>query len=99
MGGSAKASADFGPGLEEMEILDPNGNSTEWQMSSPMEIGRSYLASAAGEGHIYVVGGCLTEGVSTAETFDIKTVRLNNYLRLWNLSYKIIAICRVLIVP
>ena len=73
MGGSAKASADFGPGLDEMEALDPASNSSGWSTVGSMLVGRSYLASSAGEGKIYMVGGCLTEKVSTAECYDVET--------------------------
>ncbi|TRY68736.1 hypothetical protein TCAL_10748 [Tigriopus californicus] len=100
-GGSAKASRDFGPGLNEMEILqscssspgsssNTNTNTTttsnsisaaKWIMGSSMDVGRSYLASALlhepddprHAGDLFVVGGCLTETVSTAEVYDSRT--------------------------
>ena len=77
-GGSAKASQDFGPGLDEMEVLtldEDNNVEQSWTCVGSMKTGRSYLASAAdGEaGRVYVVGGCLTENRSTAEVYLTKS--------------------------
>lgn len=87
-GGSAKASRDFGPGLNEMEILRPGCSSSssttstpQWTKGSSMNVGRSYLASTLlhepddhrQAGNLFVVGGCLTETVSTAEEYDSRT--------------------------
>jgi len=80
MGGSAKASEDFGPGLDEMEVL--RATKTEdglpevlapWVGVSSMNVGRSYLAAAEAEGAVYVVGGCLSAGTSTTEAYDSLT--------------------------
>jgi len=62
MGGSAKASQDFGPGLYEMEVLRTEETETgevnvksPWSMVSSMGTGRSYLSSAEVDGRIFVV--------------------------------------------
>ncbi len=80
MGGSAKTSENFGPGLDEMEVFDTESADEQenpdedvespWVISSSMNVGRSYLASASLGGKIYVVGGCLSEDHSTCEAFD-----------------------------
>ena len=79
MGGSAKASADFGPGLNEMEILSVEETKEglekpRWSLVSSMEVGRSYLASTVSgdKTKIYAVGGCLMEKRSSAEFYDLK---------------------------
>ncbi len=78
MGGSAKAcNKDFGPGLNEMEVLtfdvDTGDVQDEWCRQSSMTERRSYLASASGSGgrRIYTVGGDLNEKGSTAEYYDL----------------------------
>jgi hypothetical protein len=62
MGGSAKASEDFGPGLDEMEALRTEKSESgdlkivsPWSRLSSMSVGRSYLSSAEIDGQIYVV--------------------------------------------
>lgn len=62
-GGSAKASAGFGPGLNEMEMLQFGEDrrcpkpSQDWKLTGAMEVGRSFLGIAAdhkvrlGRGH------------------------------------------------
>jgi hypothetical protein len=80
MGGSSKASKDFGPGLNQMEVLtfDEEGNvETKWEVESSMLERRSYLASCCGSGgrRIYTVAGDLNEDGSTAEVYDVEGKR------------------------
>ena len=42
-------------------------------MTGKMSEGRSFLGSAAVEGRIYMIGGCLSEEFSTTEVWDEKT--------------------------
>lgn len=75
-GGSAKANANFGPGLYEMEYisLDDNNNVLhDWKVAGTMKEGRSFLGSAAIDGKVYSVGGCLSENYSTTEVWNPDT--------------------------
>lgn len=50
------------------------GIESPWRMASPMHVGRSYLASApVCDRYVYVVGGCLSDGCSTGEVYDVET--------------------------
>lgn len=83
-GGSAKANANFGPGLYEMEFvsLGPTGEVLhDWRIAGKMKEGRSFLGSAAVNGKIYNVGGCLSEDNSTAEVWDPLTGKFSDVSR------------------
>merc|ERR1719411_1513703 len=75
-GGSAKANANFGPGLYEMEAcrVSPEEDSKpEWKIAGKMSEGRSFLGSAAVDGRVFMIGGCLNEEYSTTEVWDPHT--------------------------
>lgn len=80
-GGSAKANANFGPGLYEMECLKVEEDESikpEWKVAGTMQEGRSFLGSAAVAGKIYQIGGCLSEDYSTTEVWDPKTGKFSD---------------------
>ncbi|XP_023333600.1 kelch-like protein 3 [Eurytemora carolleeae] len=75
-GGSAKANANFGPGLYEMEMIELDENSKilhDWKVAGTMKEGRSFLGSAAVNGKVYSIGGCLSEEFSTTEVWNPET--------------------------
>lgn len=72
-GGSAKANANFGPGLYEMEACRVEEEKPEWRTVGTMAEGRSFLGSAAVGGKVYQIAGCINEDFSTSEVWDPKT--------------------------
>merc|ERR1719411_2176203 len=75
-GGSAKANANFGPGLYEMEswrVSQEEKVKPEWRIAGKMSEGRSFLGSAAVDGRVFMIGGCLNEDYSTTEVWDPDT--------------------------
>ena len=80
-GGSAKANANFGPGLYEMEYVkveDDESIKPEWKVAGTMQEGRSFLGSASVGGKIYQIGGCLSENYSTTEVWDPNTGKFSD---------------------
>ena len=80
-GGSAKANANFGPGLYEMEFLKVEEDEKikpEWKVAGTMQEARSFLGSAVVHGKVYQIGGCLSEGHSTTEVWDPTTATFTN---------------------
>ncbi|CAB4054238.1 KLHL2_3 [Lepeophtheirus salmonis] len=69
MGGSAKTSKDFGPGLNEMEVYDPEFG--DWIRHESMTEGRSFLGAAVLDSKIYCTAGCLSEGHSSCEVYNL----------------------------
>jgi len=75
-GGSAKANANFGPGLSEMECckVDKDGSKKpEWKTIGTMAEGRSFLGSTVLAGKVYQMAGCINEDFSTNEVWDPKS--------------------------
>jgi len=75
-GGSAKANANFGPGLYEMEYITLDKDNQimhDWKIAGVMKEGRSFLGSAAVQDNVYNIGGCLNESFSTIEVWNPET--------------------------
>ena len=53
-------------------------------MTGKMSEGRSFLGSAAVEGRIYMIGGCLSEEFSTTEVWDEKTETFQHTAKVEN---------------
>jgi len=80
-GGSAKANANFGPGLYEMEYITLDEDSKvlhDWKIAGKMKEGRSFLGSAVVHGKVYSIGGCISEQYSTTEVWSAETGEFTN---------------------
>ena len=59
--------------MERCRLSDDPAVRPEWEIAGKMAEGRSLLGSAAVEGKVYMIAGCLSEQFSSTEVWDPDT--------------------------